>query len=100
MGWAKLQKEGGTNLLRKSLIGVIMSAWLALGAHSAIAASAAQISKDSQAALQSLYKKEPKAKQVGGKSVSGFGFPEYPIYENLDHYARGWSRFGTISSVL
>jgi len=46
MGWAKLQKEGGTNLLRKSFIGVIMSAWLALGAHSAIAASAAQISKD------------------------------------------------------
>jgi lipid-binding SYLF domain-containing protein len=62
-------------MLRKALIGAVMSAWLALGAHSAIAASAAQISKDSQAALQSLYKKEPKAKQVGGKALAVLVFP-------------------------
>jgi hypothetical protein len=46
-------------MLRKALIGAIMSAWFAFAAHSALAASAAQISKDSQAALQSLYAKEP-----------------------------------------
>jgi len=62
-------------MLRKALIGVIMSAWLALGVHSALAASAAQISKDSQAALQSLYQKEPKAKSVGGKALAVLVFP-------------------------
>ena len=62
-------------MLRQALIGVIMSAWLALGAHSALAASATQISKDSQAALQSLYKKEPKAKTVGGKALAVLVFP-------------------------
>jgi lipid-binding SYLF domain-containing protein len=62
-------------MLRKALIGVIMSAWLALGAHSALAASAAQISKDSQAALQSLYAKVPKAKELGGKALAVLVFP-------------------------
>jgi lipid-binding SYLF domain-containing protein len=62
-------------MLRKALIGAVLSAWLALGAHSALAASAAQISKDSQAALQSLYQKEPKAKSVGGKALAVLVFP-------------------------
>ena len=62
-------------MLRKALIGVILSAWFALGVHSALAASAAQISKDSQAALQTLYQKEPKAKQIGGKALAVLVFP-------------------------
>jgi lipid-binding SYLF domain-containing protein len=62
-------------MLRKALIGPIISAWLALGVHSALAATAAEISKESQAALQSLYKKVPKAKELSGKALAVLVFP-------------------------
>jgi len=62
-------------MLRKALIGAIMSVWFTLAAHSAIAADAAEISKDSQAALQSLYAKVPKAKELGGKALAVLVFP-------------------------
>ena len=62
-------------MLRKAFIGAIMSAWFLLAAQSAIADSAAEISKDSQAALQSLYAKVPKAKELGGKALAVLVFP-------------------------
>jgi lipid-binding SYLF domain-containing protein len=62
-------------MLRKALIGAIMSVSFAFGAHSALARDAAQISKDSHAALQSLYKKLPKAKELGGKALAVLVFP-------------------------
>jgi lipid-binding SYLF domain-containing protein len=62
-------------MLRKALIGAIMSACFALAPHSALAANAAQISKDSHAALQSLYAKVPKAKSLGAKALAVLVFP-------------------------
>ena len=62
-------------MLRKAMIGAIMSAWFLLASQSAIADSAAEISKDSQAALQSLYAKVPKAKELGGKALAVLVFP-------------------------
>ena len=63
-------------MLRKALlIGAIMSVWFTLAAHSALAKDAAEISKDSQAALQSLYAKVPKAKELGGKALAVLVFP-------------------------
>jgi lipid-binding SYLF domain-containing protein len=64
------------NMLRKALIGVIISASFALAAHSAIAANAAQLSKDSQAALRSLYAKVPAAKALGAKARAILVFPK------------------------
>ena len=63
-------------MLRKVFIGAIISAWFAVAAHSAIADSAAEISKDSQAALQSLYGKVPKAKELGSKALAVLVFPK------------------------
>ena len=63
-------------MLRKAFIGAIISAWFAFAAHSAIADSAAEISKDSQAALQSLYAKVPKAKELGSKALAVLVFPK------------------------
>jgi lipid-binding SYLF domain-containing protein len=63
-----------TNMLRKTLIGII-SVWFTLAAHSALAKDAAEISKDSQAALQALYAKVPKAKELGGKALAVLVFP-------------------------
>ena len=63
-------------MLRKAFSGAIISAWLAFSAHSAIADSAAEISKDSQAALQSLYAKVPKAKELGSKALAVLVFPK------------------------
>ena len=62
-------------MLRKALIGAIMSVWFTLAAHSALAKDAAEISKDSQAALQALYAKVPKAKELGGKALAVLVFP-------------------------
>ena len=62
-------------MLRKALIGAIMSVWFTLAAHSALAKDAAEISKDSQAALQALYKNVPKAKELGGKALAVLVFP-------------------------
>jgi len=63
-------------MLRKALlIGAVISVWFTLVAHSAIAADAAQISKDSQAALQALYKNVPKAKELGGRALAVLVFP-------------------------
>src|SRR5215471_8963185 len=62
-------------MLRKALIGAIMSVWFPLAAQSALAKDAAEISKDSQAALQSLYAKVPKAKELGGKALAVLVFP-------------------------
>jgi len=61
-------------MLRKTLIGII-SVWFTLAAHSAFAKDAAEISKDSQAALQALYKNVPKAKELGGKALAVLVFP-------------------------
>ena len=60
----------------KALIGTIMSASLALAAPSAIAADAAQLSKDAQATLQSLYAKVPAAKALGPKAQAILVFPK------------------------
>jgi lipid-binding SYLF domain-containing protein len=63
-------------MLRKALlIGAIISVWFTLAAHSALAKDAAEISKDSQAALQALYKNVPKAKELGGKALAVLVFP-------------------------
>jgi lipid-binding SYLF domain-containing protein len=63
-------------MLRKALlIAAIISIWLTLAAHSAFAKDAAEISKDSQAALQALYKNVPKAKELGGKALAVLVFP-------------------------
>ena len=63
-------------MLRKALlIGAIISVWFTLAAHSALAKDAAEISKDSQAALQALYKNVPKAKEIGGKALAVLVFP-------------------------
>lgn len=63
-------------MLRKVFIGAIISAWFAFSAHSAIAATAAEISKESQAALKTLYAKVPKAKELGSKALAVLVFPK------------------------
>jgi lipid-binding SYLF domain-containing protein len=63
-------------MLWKALIGAIMSASFALAAPSAIAADAAQLSKDAQATLQSLYTKVPAAKALGPKAQAILVFPK------------------------
>ncbi|HEY7166885.1 MAG TPA: lipid-binding SYLF domain-containing protein [Candidatus Binatia bacterium] len=63
-------------MLRKTLIGVILSVSFALGAQCALAANAAQLSKDSQAALNSLYAKVPEAKALGAKARAILVFPK------------------------
>ena len=56
-------------------MGVIISLWFTLAAHSGIAADAGQINKDSKAALQALYKRLPKAKELCGKALAVLAFP-------------------------
>ena len=68
-------EEESTTMLRKVFIGAIVSAWFAFSAHSAIAATAAEISRESQAALRTLYAKVPKAKELGGKALAVLVFP-------------------------
>jgi lipid-binding SYLF domain-containing protein len=69
------QKEAG--MLRNALVGAFVSASLALGAPSAGAGdSAAEISKDSQAALNELYAKVASAKALGAKANAVLVFPK------------------------
>jgi lipid-binding SYLF domain-containing protein len=60
---------------RKTLIGVIMSASLALATHSAVAQDKAELNKNAQAALDSLYSKVPEAKEIGAKAQAILVFP-------------------------
>ena len=62
---------------RKTLIGVILSASLALCAHAAAAGDdAAEISKNANAALQSLYGQVPGAKALGAQAHAILVFPK------------------------
>lgn len=62
---------------RKSLLGAILGAALALGAHAAAAANdAAEISKNAQTALQSLYANVDGAKALGAKAHAILVFPK------------------------
>ena len=64
-------------MLRNALVGAFVSALLALGAPSAAAGdSAAEISKDSQAALNELYAKVASAKALGAKANAVLVFPK------------------------
>jgi lipid-binding SYLF domain-containing protein len=62
-------------MLRKSLTGFIMSVFLALTTNLALAADAAQLEKDAQAALVALYAKVPEAKSLEAKSQAILVFP-------------------------
>jgi lipid-binding SYLF domain-containing protein len=64
-------------MLRNTMTGGLVVAALALGAHSAVAADkAAEISKDSQAALNELYAKVDAAKTLGAKANAILVFPK------------------------
>jgi lipid-binding SYLF domain-containing protein len=64
-------------MARKALVGVILSAFCALGTHSVVAEdSAAEISKNSQAALESLYGKVAGAKAIGAQAHAVLVFPK------------------------
>jgi lipid-binding SYLF domain-containing protein len=61
----------------RGLMGAILSASLALGAHASVAAKdAAEISKESHAALASLYAKVDGAKALGAKAHAILVFPK------------------------
>jgi lipid-binding SYLF domain-containing protein len=60
---------------RRALIGVLMGASLALGAHSAVADDKAEISKNAHAALASLYAKVDGAKALGAQAHAILVFP-------------------------
>jgi lipid-binding SYLF domain-containing protein len=60
----------------RAFVGAILSVSLALGAHTAVARDdAAEISRDSQAALASLYAQVAAAKAVGAKAHAILVFP-------------------------
>ena len=62
---------------RTALVVAIVIASLVAGTHSAVADDkAAEISKDAQAALASLYAKVPKAKELGAKAIAILVFPK------------------------
>jgi lipid-binding SYLF domain-containing protein len=60
----------------KWLMAAIMNVSFVLAAPSAIGADAAQLSKDAQSALQSLYAKVPAAKALGAKARAILVFPK------------------------
>jgi len=62
-------------MLRKPFVGAIVMAYLVLAGQSAMGATAAEISKNSQAALKTLYAKVPKAKELGSKALAVLVFP-------------------------
>jgi lipid-binding SYLF domain-containing protein len=65
-----------TTLLRSLAIAATFSAAVALALpQPAAAASAAELNRDAQAALNSLYAKNPGAKSVGNKAVAVLVFP-------------------------
>ena len=62
---------------RTALVVAIVIASLVAGTHSAVAEDkAAEITKDAQAALASLYAKVPKAKELGAKADAILVFPK------------------------
>jgi lipid-binding SYLF domain-containing protein len=62
---------------RTALVVAIVIASFVAGTHSAVADDkAAEISKDAQAALASLYEKVPKAKELGAKASAILVFPK------------------------
>lgn len=62
--------------LRGLLIGAMLTALLALGAHPAVAEDKAEISKNAHAALESLYAKVAGAKALGAKAEAILVFPK------------------------
>jgi lipid-binding SYLF domain-containing protein len=64
------------DMSRRTLIGALMSASLVLGAHAAVADDKAEISKNSHAALASLYEKVAGAKALGAQAHAILVFPK------------------------
>ena len=60
---------------RTALIGALIT-WLVVGVPSTIAQDKAEINKDSQAALASLYASVPAAKGLGAKAIAILVFPK------------------------
>jgi lipid-binding SYLF domain-containing protein len=59
-----------------ALVGVLVGAALALGWQTAVAASAAELSRDANASLQQLYASVPAAKALGAKAHAILVFPK------------------------
>src|SRR5262245_27825505 len=71
---APLGKE--PTMSSRTRIGALMSAWLVLGAHPAVADDKAEISKNAHAALTSLYANVPGAKALGAQAHAILVFPK------------------------
>jgi lipid-binding SYLF domain-containing protein len=63
-------------MLRNALVGAVVSVSFALAAHAVAGDKAAEISKDSQAALDELYTKVDGAKALGAKANAVLVFPK------------------------
>jgi lipid-binding SYLF domain-containing protein len=63
-------------MLRNALIGAVVSVSFALGSYAVAGDSAAEISKDSQVALDQLYAKVDGAKALGAKATAILVFPK------------------------
>jgi lipid-binding SYLF domain-containing protein len=75
--WSIHENEGSTNMTRNALLSAIMSASVALGAHAAVAEdTAAEISKNADAALASLYATVAGAKALGAQAQAVLVFPK------------------------
>ena len=61
---------------KHAFVGVVVSAWLALAAPVGLAADKVEITKDAQAALDSLYAKVPGAKALGAQAYAILVFPK------------------------
>ena len=59
-----------------ALGGILVGAMLAFGSHSAMAAGAAEISRDANASLQQLYASVPAAKALGANANAILVFPK------------------------
>jgi len=59
-----------------ALVGVLVGAALALGWQTAMAASAAELSRDANASLQQLYASVPAAKALGASAHAILVFPK------------------------
>ena len=64
------------NVKRVALIGILVSTAVALAGRATTAADKAELSRDAQAALQSLYEKVPAAKAIGAQSLAILVFPK------------------------
>lgn len=69
-----LPKASG-NTAWKALLGALVSVFMAFSASAALAADAAQLNKDAQAALAALYADVPAAKALGDKAQAILVFP-------------------------